>query len=208
MHDGQEGRKGSSCFALCAKGTDRRDLIGTGKRPTENLVIVQKRVAGLSESALERFVRHARRRARLAGAVNVLVTSSAAVRELNHKFRGQNKATDVLSFPSLLPLRPVGRKRPALAGEIAISADVAAQNAARLGHSAAAEIKILALHGLLHLAGFDHERDNGEMARYEMKLRQALKLPVALIERTQAAENRTSSEKRSPMPRAGMRSER
>lgn len=172
------------------------------------MVILQKKVAGLSESALERFVRHARREARLTGAVNVLVTSSAAVRELNRQFRSQNKATDVLSFPSLLPLRPVGRKRSALAGEIAISGDVAAQNAARLRHSAADEIKILALHGILHLAGFDHERDNGQMARHEMKLRRALKLPIALIERTQAVEHRASSRRRGLTLRAGTRSER
>ena len=66
-------------------------------------------------------------------------------------------------------------------------ADIAAQNAAQLGHSVALEIKVLVLHGILHLAGFDHERDNGEMARKEAKLRQALNLPVALIERNSSS---------------------
>jgi probable rRNA maturation factor len=70
-----------------------------------------------------------------------------------------------------------------LAGEIAISADIARQNAARLGHPAALEIKLLALHGILHLAGMDHERDNGEMARKEAHLRSVLRLPTGLIER-------------------------
>src|SRR5216684_10420 len=121
------------------------------------LVILQKRIAGLSEVALERFALRARRAAKLQGTVNVLVTSSAAVQSLNRQFRGKNKATDVLSFPSLLCM-PYKSSRPA--GDIAISADIAVQNAHRMGHPAAVEVKILTLHGILHLAGFDHERDN------------------------------------------------
>ena len=78
-----------------------------------------------------------------------------------------------------------------LAGEIAISADVAVHNAANLGHSAADEVKILTLHGILHLAGFDHERDNGEMARKESALRRKLGLPAALIERVQRANEKS-----------------
>src|SRR5262249_2063607 len=104
----------------------------------------------------------------LKGIVNVLVTSSAEMRSLNRQFRNQNKATDVLSFPHAAS----DFKKPGLAGDIAISADIAVQNAILLGHSAADEVKILALHGVLHLAGFDHERDNGEMARKELQLRQ------------------------------------
>jgi probable rRNA maturation factor len=148
------------------------------------LVILQRRVAALSQASLERFVLRARRAAGLRGKADVLVTGSDAMRALNRQFRGKNKATDVLSFPALFPLSQNGRKA-IHAGEIAISADIAAQNAARLGHSAAAEVKILALHGILHLAGFDHERDNGRMARKEMKLRQALRLPVALLQRSE-----------------------
>ena len=63
-----------------------------------------------------------------------------------------------------------------LAGDLAISAEIAARNARRLGHSAADELKILILHGLLHLAGHDHETDGGEMARKEARLRRALGL--------------------------------
>jgi probable rRNA maturation factor len=66
---------------------------------------------------------------------------------------------------------------------VAISADLAAQNARRLGHSPAEEIKILALHGVLHLSGYDHETDKGTMARREELLRKRLGLPVGLIER-------------------------
>ena len=148
------------------------------------MVLLHTRVAGLSRGSLERFLLLARRRVQLHGAVNVLVTSSSQVRRLNRRFRGKDKATDVLSFPA----PKMGRgTRPVPGGEIAISADIAAWNAARLGHSTAEEVKILALHGLLHLAGFDHEHDNGAMARKEMKLRQALRLPAALIERTRPA---------------------
>jgi probable rRNA maturation factor len=158
------------------------------------VVILQKKIAGLSESALARFVTRARRGAGLHGAVNVLVTTSTAVRALNRRFRGKDKATDVLSFPAESPPKE-HIKRATLAGDVAISADIAAQNAARLGHTPAVEIKILTLHGILHLAGFDHERDNGEMARKEARLRATLRLPSALIERTQAS-SRAGSPKR------------
>ena len=145
------------------------------------MVILEKKIAGLNEDALGRFVLRARKAVGLRGQVNVLVTSNAAVRSLNLRFRRQNKATDVLSFPSTSLSE--SRNAANLAGDVAISADIALKNSFRLGHPAAQEIKILALHGILHLAGFDHERDNGEMARKEAKLRRALGLPAALIER-------------------------
>jgi probable rRNA maturation factor len=148
----------------------------------DSLVILEKQVAGLNEDILERFVLRARRAAGLRDHVNVLVTSSAAVRALNRRFRSEDKATDVLSFPSSSPISE-SRKGVKLAGDVAISADIAWKNSVRLGHPASQEIKILALHGILHLAGLDHERDNGEMARKEAKLRRALGLPAALIER-------------------------
>jgi probable rRNA maturation factor len=68
----------------------------------------------------------------------------------------------------------------------------------RLGHSAALEVKILALHGILHLAGFDHERDNGQMARKEAKLRQALRLPATLIERGQSSQPHSPRSRTTP----------
>ena len=146
------------------------------------MVILRKRIVGLSSSTLERFVLRARRAVGLRNRVNVLVTSSAELRSLNQRFRGANKATDVLSFPA----PQVSRQAKRVAGEVAISSDIARDNAGRLGHSVADEVKILALHGILHLAGFDHERDNGEMARKESRLRRQLKLEGSLIERTQA----------------------
>jgi probable rRNA maturation factor len=153
------------------------------------LVILQKKVAGLSEETLARFVARARRAAGLRGTVNVLVTGSSAVRSLNRQFRDQNKATDVLSFPAASP-GAQSRNGSRLVGDVAISADIAMQNAIHLGHPVAQEIKILTLHGILHLAGFDHERDNGQMARKESTLRRSLRLPAALIERVHAAKRR------------------
>jgi probable rRNA maturation factor len=145
------------------------------------MVILQKRVAGLNEGSLDRFVARAKRAAGLRGAVTILVTSSGELRRLNHRFRGKDKPTDVLSFPAEMMSR--GR----FAGDVAISADIAAQNARRFGHSPAEEVKVLALHGLLHLVGYDHEADNGIMAKREGRLREQLGLPVALIERNQKA---------------------
>ncbi len=144
------------------------------------MVILRKKIAGLSSSTLERFVLRARRAVHLRSTVNVLVTSSAELRSLNQRFRGVNQATDVLSFPA-----EPSRQSKASAGDVAISADIARENAMRLGHSVADEVKILVLHGILHLAGFDHERDNGEMARKESRLRRQLNLEDGLIERTQ-----------------------
>jgi probable rRNA maturation factor len=141
------------------------------------LVIFQKRVADLTESALDRFVARARRAAGLKGTVNVLLTSSTEMKSLNRRFRGKDKPADVLSFPA----EPDARKQ--LAGEIAISAEIASQNARALGHSPAEEVKILVLHGVLHLRGYDHECDNGQMARREKQLRARLHLPLGLIER-------------------------
>jgi probable rRNA maturation factor len=154
------------------------------------LVILRKRIAGLSPSTLQRFVLRARRAVRLRDLVNVLVTNSAELRALNRRFRGTDKATDVLSFPAA----PSGVSAKRMAGDVAISADIARDNAKRLGHSLADEVKILVLHGILHLAGFDHEHDRGEMARKESQLRRQLRLEAGLIERAQP-----------PAPRASLR---
>ena len=141
------------------------------------MVIVQKRVPDLTDLALNRFLERARRAAGLKGKVNVLLTSSAEMKSLNRRFRGKDGPTDVLSFPT----ESGGQKQ--FAGEIAISAEIAAHNARLLGHSPAQEVKILVTHGILHLRGFDHECDNGQMARRERQLRAKLHLPIALIER-------------------------
>lgn len=138
---------------------------------------MRKPVPGLSAAALTRFVARAQRSARLRGSVDVLLAGSADLRALNRRFRGKNQPTDVLSFPA------GGGPRNGFAGDIAISVDIAKQNAKRLGHATAEEIKILCLHGLLHLSGFDHERDQGQMASKERSLRRRLGLVSGLTER-------------------------
>lgn len=157
----------------------RSNLINAEKK----LVIFRKRIAGLSRSTLERFVLRARRAVHLRDTVNVLVTNSRELRSLNRRFRGVDKPTDVLSFPAA---PSTNRRTRRVAGEVAISADIARKNAANLGHSVAEEMKILLLHGVLHLAGFDHEQDRGEMARRESQLRRSLNLHTSLIERAEA----------------------
>jgi probable rRNA maturation factor len=118
--------------------------------------------------------RVAPRRAR--GAVTLAVVSDARVRRLNRRYRGIDRPTDVLSFPSLAP------DRTSL-GDIVIARGVATRQARRAGHSTATEWRLLALHGLLHLLGYDHERDDGRMARVERRLRLKGGLPAGLIER-------------------------
>lgn len=145
----------------------------------KEVVIFEKHVPDLTELALARFVDRARKAAGLKGGVDVLVTSDAEMKALNQRFRGKKIATDVLSFPVSVE-NGAGKT---LAGEIAISANIAARNARALGHGAAEEVKILVLHGVLHLAGFNHESDRGQMAQRESKLRAELGLPIGLIER-------------------------
>lgn len=139
------------------------------------MIILEHDGNGIRERALALFTTKARRAVGVRGELSVRITSDAEMQELNRRFRRKNKPTDVLSFPS---------EMPKLAGDIAISADIAAANADQLGHSLETELKILILHGLLHLAGYDHEIDNGEMHKQEDKLRLRLNLPVGLIERT------------------------
>ncbi len=147
------------------------------RRWRPSMIILRKPVAGLSDKTLARFLTRVCRAAKLKGTVNVLVTSNGELRTLNQRFLGKDAPTDVLSFA------PMPGMMPELAGDIAISAEIAAHNARLLHHSPADEVKILALHGVLHLAGYDHEHDDGEMARKETSLRRKLNLPVGLTER-------------------------
>jgi len=95
--------------------------------------------------------------------VDVLLTDDASLRRLNRNFRGKDKATDVLSFPAVE--NPGGHT-----GDLAISLDTAARQAAAFGHSLRDEVRILMLHGLLHLSGMDHETDAGEMLALQREL--------------------------------------
>jgi probable rRNA maturation factor len=141
------------------------------------MIIFESPISGASTRSvnavqLQRFARRAQKLAEIQGEVDILIATNKRLRDLNRRFRRKDRPTDVLSFP-----RPSG-------GDIAISAQIARDNAQRYGHSFAAELKILVLHGMLHLAGYDHESDNGRMARMESRLRSQLKLPASLIDRT------------------------
>ena len=96
------------------------------------------------------------------GEVAVALVGDAKMRSLNRQFRGIDHPTDVLSFPA---------ETNGHLGDIVIATGVARRQARAAGHPLATEFRCLALHGLLHLLGYDHERDNGRMARFERRLR-------------------------------------
>ena len=138
--------------------------------------------------------------ARARGVVSVALVSDRRVRTLNRSYRRKDYATDVLSFPatSAVPRRTRGtrRREPAFPpvssassvvdsflGDIVIARGVARRQAREAGHSERTELRVLALHGLLHLLGYDHERDQGRMLRVERRLRRKGGLREGLIER-------------------------
>ena len=112
---------------------------------------------------------------RAQGDVSIAIVSDARVRELNRRYRRKDSPTDVLSFPA---------DEPGTLGDIVIAAGVARRQAREAGHSTQTELRVLALHGLLHLLGYDHEHDDGRMARLERRLRLKGGLREGLIERT------------------------
>ncbi|HZQ44266.1 MAG TPA: rRNA maturation RNase YbeY [Acidobacteriaceae bacterium] len=140
--------------------------------------------AGLSRVGLVRFVKRAQAAVGLAGEVDVLLANDRTLRRLNREFRGKDKATDVLSFPAAEVAREhAGR----FAGDLAISLETAARQAREHGHLLSDEVRVLLLHGLLHLSGMDHETDRGEMAAREAELRRMLRLPSGLIARVEGS---------------------
>ncbi|HEY3989463.1 MAG TPA: rRNA maturation RNase YbeY [Acidobacteriaceae bacterium] len=138
---------------------------------------------------LARFLRRAVEAIGLAGEVGVLLTGDDAIRALNGKYRGKDKATDVLSFPA------VGTAE-GISGDLVISLETALAQAKERGHTLEMEIKVLLLHGLLHLAGYDHETDDGAMHRKERRLRRELGLTAGLIERAHPQRARQQSRRR------------
>jgi probable rRNA maturation factor len=125
---------------------------------------------------LTAFLAEAAAAVRLHGDVSVLLTTDAEIRRLNRTFRHKDKATDVLSFPAEGP--------GGVAGDLAISVETAERQAAEAGHALSVECRVLLLHGVLHLAGYDHEADTGQMARRETTLRRRFGLRAGLIERS------------------------
>jgi len=149
----------------------------TGRAATPDVARAQRLP---SVRTLSRFLALARAAVRLRGQVTVLLTTDKAIRRLNRQFRGKDKATDVLSFPA------GGIGAEGMAGDLAISVPTALRQAIGQDHSLSTEVKVLLLHGALHLAGYDHEADSGQMARRERLLRARLGLPQGLIERAEA----------------------
>jgi probable rRNA maturation factor len=131
------------------------------------------------------------------GEVAVALVSDRRMRTLNRSFRGVDAVTDVLSFPAFAGTSPDSHSAPASArrvtptsplaagflGDVVIASGVATRQAAAAGHAVGTELRVLALHGLLHLLGYDHETDDGAMARTERRLRRRGQLREGLIER-------------------------
>ena len=127
--------------------------------------------------------------ARAKGRITVAIVSDARVRALNRSYRGVDTATDVLSFPADLshpgpgPRDTYGGQAPVHLGDVVIARGVARRQARAQAHAESTEWRVLALHGMLHLLGYDHEADNGAMRRLEQRLRRRGGLDHGLIER-------------------------
>lgn len=128
----------------------------------------RQRSARVSAARLRRALQGAARALRVSGELAVLLCGDARIRGLNRRYRGKDRATDVLAFPG--PGAELGL------GDVAISVPTAARNARRVGSSLARELEVLALHGFLHCLGYDHETDGGQMERLEARLRKRLGL--------------------------------
>ena len=142
----------------------------------ESLVLFRRAPAGLRRERVAHFACELRKRVTRGRGFLCLITGDRELKNLNRRFLGKDYATDVLSFPA-------GGGKSAALGELAISAERAADQAREFGHSMDDEIRILMLHGVLHLLGMDHERDRGAMARAETRWRKQFGLPTGLIER-------------------------
>ena len=129
--------------------------------------------AGVTADALSRWLRRVSP-ARARGQVTVALVTDRRIQELNREFRHVDAATDVLSFPA---------DEPGTLGDVVIARGVARRQARGAGHDFSTEVRVLALHGLLHLLGYDHEHDSGRMARLEARLRRKGGLREGLIER-------------------------
>ncbi|MBZ5562761.1 MAG: rRNA maturation RNase YbeY [Acidobacteriia bacterium] len=159
----------------------------------EPVVLNQQTRCALDLSALRRYVARVRQGLQLGRrSFNVCLMDDRGIRRLNGTFRGKTYPTDVLSFPwkgadqngaNAAESREFGN----FLGDVVISVDTARRNAGREGHSTINEIRWLILHGALHLLGYDHEQDNGEMVRLELSLRERLGIAGSLAPRRRHA---------------------
>ena len=180
--------------------------------PPSSIVLFRRVPAGVKPVSLERFARVLREDVAGGRPFECLITNDRELKRLNLDFRGNDTPTDVLSFPvkssgadpqvrGRRPRRPGGNQHEAAAGgtkvsradqgvhptmflgSLAVSWQRAAAQAREYGHSLDSELRILMLHGILHLLGMDHETDRGRMARTESCWRARLRLPDGVIER-------------------------
>ena len=156
------------------------------------MILNQQRQVKVSIVELEKFSTKVRRLLRIpAGTLTICLVTNSEIAKWNRVYRGKNRPTDVLSFATDEPrskqrIRNLPGKRSSFAprdafsqpylGDIAIAPAIARQNARRLGRDFHGEMRILVLHGILHLMGYDHETDQGQMDRREMRLRRHLGL--------------------------------
>lgn len=155
------------------------------------MILNRQREVRISIAPLQKFLVRAQSRLRLSpDSLTVALVSNADIARWNRSYRGKNRPTDVLSFP-VRRTSPKRRARKSTArvaapskiadsgdgpylGDIAIAPVVARENAARFGRTFETEMRILILHGILHLMGYDHETDTGQMERRERVLRRDL----------------------------------
>ena len=137
----------------------------------------RQRKVRFNERELREFVQRLGRELAGGREFAVVIGSDASLRCANGQFRGKSSSTDVLSFPD----GEQGRL-----GDILVSAGRAEQQANRYGHGVEEEIKVLVLHGLLHLLGYNHESDNGRMRKAERRWRKKYGLEPGVIERVSA----------------------
>lgn len=151
------------------------------------MIVNRQRRVPVALKPLEEFLGHAQQTLQLPPHdVAIRLVSDAEMARLNRLFRGKRGATDVLSFPADGDANGRGGSSrtsstsftsfPSYLGDIAISPETARRNARRFERPLSLELRILILHGLLHLVGFDHETDSGEMERLERRLRRRLGL--------------------------------
>jgi probable rRNA maturation factor len=134
--------------------------------PLEVVLLNRQRRRRVDAPRLRRLLRRAARALGVTGELALVLAGDRFVRGLNARYRHQDKATDVLSFP--------GGGAGAGLGDVVISVESAERNARALGRSLPQELEVLALHGFLHVLGYDHERDDGRMDRLERRLRRRL----------------------------------
>ncbi|HTS25792.1 MAG TPA: rRNA maturation RNase YbeY [Bryobacteraceae bacterium] len=150
--------------------------------PEGSTVTFRRISGGVRPRALVTFARKLEREVSKGRPFDCLIAGNAELRRLNREFRGKDEPTDVLSFPS--GQQPAARGgAPRTLGDLAISLPRARAQAVDFGHTTEQEVRVLMLHGLLHLMGMDHESDDGRMARAEKRWRTRLGLPNGLIER-------------------------